>query len=69
MVWGEEIGIGVGDGEFGDGAEGVFVGEEPSFNGVAVVGYAGRKSYRVFHDLKGDGAEKVVGDFDFVFHC
>lgn len=68
VIGGEEIGIGEGDGEFSDGTGGVFAGEEPSFNGVAIVGDTGGESYRVFHDLEGDGAEEIVWDFDLFIH-
>lgn len=65
VVGSEGVGVG-GDGELGDRAGGVVVGEEPGFDGVAVVGDAGGEGDGILHDLEGDGAEEVVGDFDFV---
>lgn len=66
VVWGE-VGV-FGQRLFGDRAAGVAAMEQPSLDADTVVCHAGYGCNGVFHDLKRDGADEVLGNLDFIFH-
>lgn len=66
MVRGE-VGVRRGQGLFGDRTSGVVGLEYPVLDALPVVGYAGYRGHRVFHDLERNGTDEVLRNFN-IFH-